>query len=124
MALLAVAVPSAPAQADECIGPWDLICGRVANWTDNHMRVARITGDADEWCNFKYQGYHRCYARTQPVGTINPTGSGIADADGFTFTGTHFYYFGVRFERNQWARLSTFQTVYCTKVPGFSPVCA
>jgi hypothetical protein len=122
MTLLAVAVPSSPAQADECRGPWDVICGRVANWTDNHMRVASITSGW-EVCNFKYQGPKLCVAATQPVGTVNPTGSGIADADGFTFTGTHFYYYGIRYERNQWARVSTHQTVFCDKIPGLAPVC-
>jgi hypothetical protein len=126
-AALAVTAAGTPAQAGECEASNPDTCGLVTNSTSNHMLVGRIVGDGHTTPNRCWFGWPwgnpKCEIFTQPVGTRNPTGGTPADVDGFTFTGTDFYYNGIHHNAHAWVRVVDGEWIYCEKPPGFVPRC-
>jgi hypothetical protein len=116
---------SSTARADDiCSGAW---CAHVSNFTNNHMLVAAIgrtgsAGGTSGTCYFLAHGTLDCRTKTQPVGTTSNS-STYADPDGFTFTGTGFYYNGVHFNKNQYVRVWDYELIVCSKVPPLEPRC-
>ncbi|WP_153033998.1 hypothetical protein [Amycolatopsis sp. YIM 10] len=105
------------AAADNCSPP---LCGRVANATNNQIRIARLGSGKPSLCPPITTGTLRCDWTTLSPDKTSPSGY---DVDGFTFPGTGFWFKGFHYSKGTYVRVFDFQVIFCVKVPPLQPTC-